>query len=126
MVEGLVSQIMTGQTEAAVMFSTAEDKHLKLLMDMEECWDERKVAARVENRKHEERTMQMMLAMHQAPLAMQMHHLQPLLKAQPASLPVPQQYSAASQEVVPHITRVSSRLASHSSHSCSSPNSSFY
>ena len=60
------------------MFSTAEDMCLKILMDTEERREERVVAARIEERKYEERLMQMMLTMHQA-------QVQP----QPVQLPTP-------------------------------------
>ena len=89
LVEGLVSQIVTAQAKAAVMFSAVEDKRLKLMMEIEDRREEqeakarsderkqederraeREVSARLENRKHEERIMQMMFAMCQAPLAM--------------------------------------------------------
>ena len=129
LVEGLVSQIVTTQAEAAVMYLAVEEKRLKFMMEIEdgrEEWEakarseerkqeeerraEREVSGRLENRKHEERIMQMMLAMHQAPLAMQMpqslHHLQPMqpmLQDQPVAVPFRQQYSAARQEVVSHV-----------------------
>ena len=48
------------------MLSAGADKHLKFLMDMEERQEEQEVAARVEQRKHEERIMQAMLTVHQA------------------------------------------------------------
>ena len=72
LVEGLVSQFATSQKEAAAMFITAENKRLKLVMDMEERKQEREMVMREEeremfmrkeDRKHEVRMMQMMLLM---------------------------------------------------------------
>ena len=51
LIEGLVSQFATSQKEAAAMFIAAEDKHLKLVMDMEERRQEREMVMREEERK---------------------------------------------------------------------------
>ena len=50
LVEGLVSQILTTQAEHAA----SEDKRFKLIMEMEDRWEEREANVRLEERKHEE------------------------------------------------------------------------
>ena len=83
--------VASHKRKVAGKFSAVEDKRLKLMMEIEDRREEREAKARLEerkqeqehqvvqevsalleNRKHEERIMQIMLAMHQTALAMQM------------------------------------------------------
>ena len=63
MMEGFMTQFAAAQREAAVMFNSAEDKRLKVMMDMEERRQEREKATREEERIHEEKMMKMMFMM---------------------------------------------------------------
>jgi len=80
LIDGLVAQFTTSQKESTSIYIAAEEKHYKVLSDMEEKKAQRDMAFRVEERaeerkhraeekaeerKHEERMMQMMLMMNQ-------------------------------------------------------------
>ena len=63
MMEWLVAQFTAAQKEAAVVFNRAEDKRLKIMLDMEERRHAWEMAMREADRKHEEKMMKMMLRM---------------------------------------------------------------
>ena len=76
--ELLISNIVSAQNEAAVLFVQMEDKRLKNVLDME--WERREHehAFRAEEREHEERLMRIVMDLQQGML-----HLQQFMQMQP-------------------------------------------